>query len=186
MRSCRIGTSRLGPSGRGVRSAPLISHSRTTALPSRSPTFAKRPRSDGHGREYEGAPRDGDKFFAIYFFDRAGLIPTGIVRDLLLSPLAAFRAAVIAGRLLLRIHGRLRNAWGAPRNPSPPSVWIPALASLGRIDVACSPLNPRSSLLQTITGTASALARLSCGNTHKEVACVNCLLAWRLSQRLLL
>ncbi len=31
LRSCRYGISRLGPPGRGVRSAPLISHSRATA-----------------------------------------------------------------------------------------------------------------------------------------------------------
>ena len=31
MRSCRYGTSRLGPPGRGVRLAPLISHSQATA-----------------------------------------------------------------------------------------------------------------------------------------------------------
>ncbi len=57
LRSCRYGISRLGPPGRGVRSAPLISHSRATAP---DPQRLTRPRpSRGSRRSHDKSARRG-------------------------------------------------------------------------------------------------------------------------------
>jgi hypothetical protein len=88
------------------RRPPLISHSRATALRSRSPTFAKRPRLDRPAREYEVGFKGGDKFLFANEFNGRIRAKAGI---------ASFRHS---GARPISAFTRVFNAlWARARNP---------------------------------------------------------------------
>ncbi len=93
LRSCRYGTSRLGPPGRGVRSAPLISHSQATA-PDPQRLTRPRPSRGSRRRHDKSAGRGGvrPKFVCVRSASQKHAVGSLGRRTINTAPCPAWRA----------------------------------------------------------------------------------------------